>query len=147
MIPQSTPYESLRLENQLCFPLYACSREIIRQYKSLLDPLGLTYTQYLTMMVLWEHGCVTAKALGGMLHLDSGTLTPLLKRLESKGYLTRRRDPEDERSLLVSPTETGMALRDQAVKIPVRIAETTPLSIEDGQALYRILYEILAQAR
>ena len=90
-------YDALKLENQLCFPLYACSKEIVRKYKPFLDELDLTYTQYIAMMVLWEHRQISVKDMGALLYLDSGTLTPVLKKLEQKGYLVRARDSEDER--------------------------------------------------
>ena len=138
-------YDRLRLENQLCFPLYACSREIIKQYKPFLDELDLTYTQYITMMVLWERTSLTAKELGEALFLDSGTLTPLLKKLEGKGYLTRKRSAEDERSLVVTVTDAGLALRDRAVRIPEAMAACSPLTPEEGEALYRILYRLLGK--
>ena len=136
-------YDRLRLENQLCFPLYACSREIIKQYKPFLDELDLTYTQYITMMVLWERTSLTAKELGEALFLDSGTLTPLLKKLEAKGDLTRKRSAEDERSLIVTVTDAGLALRDRAVRIPEAMAACSPLTPEEGEALHRILYRLL----
>jgi len=139
-------YEALKLENQLCFPLYAAARETIKGYKPFLDRLDLTYTQYITMMVLWERRAVTAKELGDCLFLDSGTLTPLLKKLEAKGYLTRKRSAEDERSLVVTVTEAGMALREQAVSIPEEIAACSALTPEDGATLYRILYQMLGKA-
>ncbi len=138
-------YDRLRLENQLCFPLYACSREIIKQYKPFLDELDLTYTQYITMMVLWERTSLTAKELGEALFLDSGTLTPLLKKLEAKGFLTRKRSAEDERSLVVTVTDAGLALRDRAVRIPEAMAACSPLTPEEGEALYRILYRLLGK--
>ncbi len=141
----SAMYDRLRLENQLCFPLYACSREIIKQYKPFLDELDLTYTQYITMMVLWERTSLTAKELGETLFLDSGTLTPLLKKLEAKGYLTRKRSAEDERSLVVTVTDAGLALRDRAVRIPEAMAACSPLTPEEGEALYRILYRLLGK--
>ena len=141
----SAMYDRLRLENQLCFPLYACSREIIKQYKPFLDELDLTYTQYITMMVLWERTSLTAKELGEALFLDSGTLTPLLKKLEAKGYLTRKRSAEDERSLIVTVTDAGLALRDRAVRIPEAMAACSPLTPEEGEALYRILYPLLGK--
>ena len=136
-------YDALLLKNQLCFPLYACSREIIKRYKPFLDPLGLTYTQYITMMVLWERHTVTAKELGQRLLLDSGTLTPLLKKLEARGLLDRRRDPMDERNLLVSATEAGEALKEAAVRVPYQMAGCLPLSPEDGQELHRLLCRLL----
>ena len=141
----SAMYDRLRLENQLCFPLYACPREIIKQYKPFLDELDLTYTQYITMMVLWERTSLTAKELGEALFLDSGTLTPLLKKLEAKGFLTRKRSAEDERSLVVTVTDAGLALRDRAVRIPEAMAACSPLTPEEGEALYRILYRLLGK--
>lgn len=140
-------YESLKLENQLCFPLYACSKEIVRKYKSILDELGLTYTQYIAMMVLWEKKQVNVKELGQHLYLDSGTLTPLLKKLEGKGYLTRERSREDERSLLISITKKGEALRERAVKVPERMGQCIRLSSEEAVLLHDLLYKILDQTQ
>ena len=142
---KSSKYDALLLSNQLCFPLSACSREIIKQYKPFLDEIDLTYTQYITMMVLWESRCVTVKELGLKLYLDSGTLTPLLKKMESKGLLTRKRSEEDERSLLVTITEKGEALRERAVNIPSKLTECVKLSEEEAKSLYAILYKLLEQ--
>lgn len=136
-------YDALKLENQLCFPLYACSREIIRQYKPFLDELELTYTQYITMLVLWEHGPVTVKELGQFLFLDSGTLTPLLKKMEAKGLISRRRDRDDERSLIVSLTCEGEAMKDRALAVPAQMARCLRLAPEEAQELYRLLYKLL----
>ena len=136
-------YDALKLENQLCFPLYACSKEIIRQYKPFLDKLDLTYTQYIVMLVLWEEKSVNLKELGSRLYLDSGTLTPLLKKLESKGLITRARAQHDERNLLIQLTPAGEALREEAVTVPLSIARCTPLTPEEAAALYGILYKIL----
>ena len=136
-------YDSLKLDNQLCFPLYACAKEIVRQYKPYLDDLDLTYTQYVTMMVLWEENHLSVKALGKRLYLDSGTLTPLLKKLEAKGYLTRTRSEADERSVIISLTDEGLALRDRALAVPERMKGCVRLSEEDSQNLYRILYQLL----
>ena len=138
-------YDALKLENQLCFPLYACSKEIVRAYKPYLDELDLTYTQYITMMVLWEHRELRAKALGQRLYLDSGTLTPLLKRLEEKGYVVRRRSTEDERDLIVSLTEQGEALKERAVTVPQRLAACVDLDPQKAQALYGLLHEVLGK--
>lgn len=113
--------ELLKLDNQLCFAVYACSREIIKSYRPYLEKLGLTYTQYITMMVLWETGEISAKDLGNKLHLDSGTLTPLLKKLENMGLVKRQRDAEDERSLLVTLTNKGRELKTNAGEIPEKI--------------------------
>ena len=136
-------YELLRLENQLCFPLYACSREVIKQYKPYLDEIDLTYTQYIAMMVLWEKKSVSVKELGSALFLDSGTLTPLLKKMEGKGLITRKRSADDERSLIVSLTEEGEALRDRAVEVPIKMAQCNCLEPEEARELYRLLYKIL----
>ncbi len=141
-----TKKDPLRLENQLCFPLYACARETIKLYKPYLDELDLTYTQYIAMMVLWEKKSVTVKEMGAMLHLDSGTLTPLLKKMEAKGLLSRRRSTEDERSLIVSLTEEGEALRERAVDIPAKMSQCVNLEPEEARELYRLLYKLLQQA-
>lgn len=136
-------YDALKIENQLCFPLYAASREVIKKYKPFLDAIDLTYTQYITMMILWEKTTVTAKELGEKLYLDSGTLTPLLKKLEVKGLISRKRSEEDERNLLVSLTKAGAALREKAVDIPVKMAQCVLLEPQEAQELYRLLYKIL----
>lgn len=138
-------YKSLLLDNQLCFPLYACARETIKLYKPFLDELDLTYTQYITMMVLWEREAVSVKELGEALYLDSGTLTPLLKKMEAKGLLSRRRSPEDERSLIVSLTDAGRAMRDKAVDVPRKMSRCVSLEPEEAQELYRLLYKLLKQ--
>lgn len=136
-------YDALKLENQLCFPLYACSREIIKQYKPFLDKINLTYTQYIVMMVMWEKKCVNVKELGECLYLDSGTLTPLLKKLEQKKFLTRMRSEKDERNLIVTITEEGEALKEKAAAVPEQIARCTKLSPEEAVMLYQILYKML----
>ena len=142
-MPKESGYESLKLENQLCFPLYACAKEVVRRYKPFLDELDLTYTQYITMMVLWEERLMNVKELGQRLFLDSGTLTPLLKKLEQKGYLSRHRAKEDERNLMIAVTEEGMKLRERALSVPPRIAECICLSPEEAMVLYKVLYKIL----
>ena len=136
-------YDALKLSNQLCFPLYAASRETIKLYKPHLDKLDLTYTQYITMMVLWEKKQQTVKELGAALYLDSGTLTPLLKKLEDKGLVRRNRSELDERNLIVSITEQGEALREQAVGIPEILAKCVNLTPEETMTLYRLLYKLL----
>ena len=138
-------YDTLKLTNQICFPLYAASRKIINRYTPFLEKLDLTYTQYITMMVLWEEKEVTAKELGRRLYLDSGTLTPLLKKMEAKGLLTRSRSSYDERNLVVKITQKGEQLRDKALEVPERMAECSSLDTEDRADLYRILYEILGE--
>lgn len=135
--------DALKLENQLCFPLYACSKEIVRRYKPYLDELDLTYTQYITMMVLWEEDEINVKELGRKLYLDSGTLTPLLKKLEAKGYITRSRSKEDERNLVVKITGSGKTLREKACEIPAKVGSCVNLSEEKAKLLYETLYQIL----
>ena len=139
----TTKYEALKLKNQLCFPLYAASREIIKQYRPYLDNLDLTYTQYIAMMVFWEEGKLSVKELGKKLFLDSGTLTPVLKSLESKGYVIRSRSKEDERVLDVEITEKGEALKEQAVTIPQSVAGCVKLDGEEAMQLYQLLYKVL----
>lgn len=136
-------YDALKLDQQYCFPLYACSRELIKEYKPFLDELDLTYTQYITMLVLWERNSVNVKTLGDQLFLDSGTLTPLLKKLESKGLITRKRSREDERNLIVSITEAGEALKARALSIPGQIAASFNLTEDEMKTLYHLLYKFL----
>ena len=136
-------FDPLKLKNQICFPLYACAKEIVKAYKPYLDELDLTYTQYITMMVMWEHKELRVKEVGKYLYLDSSTLTPLLKRLEEKGYVARRRSTEDERDLIVSVTEKGEALREKALTVPERLAACVKIEPEKTQTLYEILYELL----
>ena len=138
-------YECLLLERQLCFPLYACARETIKLYTPFLDQLDLTYTQYIAMLVLWEKRSVTVKEMGEALYLDSGTLTPLLKKMEAKGLLTRRRSAEDERSLIVTLTEAGLALRERAVEVPSQMARCVNLEPEERQELCRLLNKLLKE--
>ncbi|MBQ6416683.1 MAG: MarR family transcriptional regulator [Butyrivibrio sp.] len=147
MTDNEEKYESLKLGNQLCFPLYACSKEIIRRYKPYLDKIDLTYTQYITMMVMWEKKTVNVKTLGECLYLDSGTLTPVLKKLESKGYITRERSSEDERNLVVSITSDGEKLRDEAISIPSSIGSCVKLSEDEAKILYNLLYKIIGNVR
>jgi DNA-binding MarR family transcriptional regulator len=136
-------YDALKLENQLCFPLYACSRGIVNLYTPFLKPLGLTYTQYIVFLVLWEHDGITVGELGTKLRLDNGTITPLLKKMQDKGYVTRNRSKSDERVVIVSLTDKGWALREEAVKIPAAIGQCVPLDPEDASALYALLYKVL----
>lgn len=141
----NSKYDVLKLENQLCFPLYAAAREVVKQYRPYLDELDITYTQYITMMVMWEEKEITVKALGEKLFLDSGTMTPVLKSLEAKGYVTRKRNTIDERSVSVFLTDSGEALKEKAVDIPAKVAGCTNLTAEEGLQLYRILYKILSK--
>ena len=137
-------YKELRLENQLCFPLYACAKEVTRRYKPFLDPLGLTYTQYITMMVLWEKKEVRVKDLGEVLYLDSGTPTPLLKRLEQKGLITRSRYQDDERALCVQITDLGETLQEKAKSVPEEMRACLPLSAKEMQVLKKLLDRTLS---
>lgn len=143
--PQTGAYDSLRLDHQLCFPLYAASREIIRHYRPFLEELDLTYTQYITMMVLWEEQTLSVKELGRRLYLDSGTLTPVLKSMEAKGYIRRVRSKEDERVVLACLTEEGAALRERAVSVPAAMQGCVRLSPEEAMVLYKLLYKLLDQ--
>ena len=136
-------YDNMNLENQLCFPLYAASREMIKAYRPYLEKLELTYTQYIAMVVLWEEKRISAKELGKKLFLDSGTLTPVLKSLEGKGLVTRSRFPEDERVLLVEVTEEGYALKETASGIPEKVSFGLNLGSEDMYKLYELLYKLL----
>ncbi len=138
-------YDLLKLENQLCFPLYACSKEIIRKYKPFLDPLGLTYTQYITLLALWEEDNLTVKALGEKLYLDSGTLTPLLKKMELQSLITRVRSSDDERNVYIKLTEKGRGLRAKASVVPEQIGKCISLSPEEVRFLHQTLYKILNQ--
>ena len=138
-------FDPLKLENQLCFPLYAASKELVRRYKPHLDKLDLTYTQYIAMMVMWEHTKMNVKELGEYLFLDSGTLTPLLKTLEKKGLVTRARSKEDERNLVVCVTEKGMALRDKALEVPKKVAGCIQLDEADAKELYILLHKLMKQ--
>lgn len=135
--------DPLLLRNQLCFPIYACAREIIKAYHEPLSALNLTYTQYLVMMVLWEEKQKNVRELGECLYLDSGTLTPLLKKLEAKGCIVRERCPEDERCVIVSLTAEGEALREKAKNVPRCMAEKSPLTEEEAGMLYKTLYKLL----
>ena len=137
--------EVLLLENHLCFPLYACSRETIKLYKPYLSKLDLTYTQYIAMLLLWEYGSMTVKEIGDHLFLDSGTLTPLLKKLEAKGVITRTRSQKDERNLDVALTDAGRALQDKALSIPLSMGQYNPLSLEETVTLYNLLYKMLGR--
>ena len=141
----ASKYDCIRLGNQLCFPLYACAKEIVRQYRRPLQALGLTYTQYVVMMVLWEHGGMTEGELGKIVHLDSGTLAPLLKRLEKQGYLKRARLDGNERKLFLSLTETGKELKDKAICVPASMQGCIDLPEEELLELKRLLDKALTQ--
>ena len=136
-------YDCLKIENQLCFPLYAASREVIKQYNPYLQKIDLTYTQYVAMMVLWDVKKTTVKDLGEKLYLDSGTLTPLLKSLEAKGLVKRSRSKEDERVLIVEITAKGEELKNEAVEIPKAMMGCVKLTQEEAATLYSLLYKVL----
>ncbi len=136
-------YDCLKLENQMCFPLYACAKEVVKRYKPFLDEIDLTYTQYIAMMVFWEHKEMNVKELGAYLFLDSGTLTPVLKKLEQKGYITRKRSDKDERVLNVAITEEGEALKERAVDIPAKVGGCVQLEPQEAQQLYVLLRKLL----
>ncbi len=136
-------FDALKLENQMCFPLYAAAREVTKLYRPYLDVLNLTYTQYITMMVLWECGECSVKALGDKLYLDSGTLTPVLKNMESKGFVRRVRSREDERMLIVTLTDEGRALKGRAKSVPAQVGSCIRLTPEEAKTLYRLLYKLL----
>ena len=140
------PAEALKLDNQVCFPLYAAAREVTKLYRPYLDALNLTYTQYITMMVLWENRSCSAKKLGEKLYLDSGTLTPVIKSLEQKGFVKRSRSAVDERVLMVEVTDKGFALREEAKSVPQKMAACTNLTPEEAQTLYKLLYKVLGES-
>ena len=141
------PDELLKLENQLCFPLYACSKEVVHRYAPYLDELGLTYTQYLVMLALWEHGTLSVTQLGELLYLASGTLTPLLKKMEAKGYVTRTRSASDERRVDVALTEAGSDLKVRARSVPLNMGACVNLSFEEGVQLVSLLRKVLGNVR
>ncbi|MDE7229414.1 MAG: MarR family transcriptional regulator [Oscillospiraceae bacterium] len=141
----SDKYDALKLENQLCFPLYVCAKEIVKAYTPYLDELGITYTQYITMMVMWEHKELRVKEIGEHLYLDSGTLTSVLKKLEEKGFVTRRRSEKDERDLIVTITDSGEELKNRAVHIPEQLGACVELDPQNAKELYDLLYEVIGK--
>ena len=136
-------YENLKLDNQLCFPLYTASRLVIHRYQPMLKDLDLTYPQYLVLMVLWEKDEVNLSAIAEKLQLQSNTLTPLLKRLQQRGFLDRKRSESDERNIVITLTDKGKKLKDQACNVPELLSEQLPLSAEEAKELYRILYKMI----
>ena len=137
-------FDPLKLENQLCFPMYACAKEIVRRYRPYLDELDITYTQYITMMVMWEHEKIISTDLSAYLHLDYGTLTPVLKKLETMGMIKRRRAAKDERLLEIELTDAGRGLREKAGHIPGKMSGLLGLSAKEAKTLYDLLYKTLA---
>ena len=138
-------YERIRLKNQLCFPLYACAKEVVRRYREPLEKLGLTYTQYVVMMAFWEFGGMSEKEVGEKVHLDSGTLDPLLKRLEKQGYVRRVRPENNERVLFVTLTEAGEALKEEALKVPDSMKGCIDLPDEELWELKKLLDKALSK--
>ncbi|ERL07501.1 DNA-binding MarR family transcriptional regulator [Olsenella profusa DSM 13989] len=138
----TTDDDLLLLDRQLCFPLYACSKEVVRRYAPLLEPLGLTYTQYIALMVVWEQGAITMHDLGKRLLLDSGTLTPLLRKLEGRGIISRERSCQDARKVYVRATDRGMELREQARSVPRAMGQCFGLTHEEADDLRRILKKV-----
>jgi len=141
--PEYDPDEALKLKNQLCFPLYAAARRITSAYTPVLKPLGLTYTQYIVLLVLWEEDGQSVSDICEKLLLDSGTITPVLKKLESQGIVERQRCAEDERCVRISLTEAGRELKKQAAQVPLQVASCVRLAPEEAQQLYTLLYKIL----
>ena len=135
--------EMLKLENQLCFPLYACAKEVVRRYTPLLEPLGLTYTQYIAMMVMWEHKSISVRDMGKLLFLDSGTLTPMLKKMEKAGWITRKRSERDERMVMLSITERGEQLQEKAAEVPSGMAGCVTLENDEAMQLYTLLHKMM----
>ena len=135
--------EKLKLENQLCFPLYACAKEIVRRYTPLLEPLGLTYTQYIAMMVMWEYKSISVRDMGKLLFLDSGTLTPMLKKMEKAGWISRKRSEEDERMVMISITAEGEKLHDRAEAIPSKMAGCVALEGDEALQIYTLLHKLM----
>ena len=137
-------YPQLRLGTQICFPLYACAKEIVRRYTPFLEPFNLTYTHYITMMVIWEKGEVTVSELGKALCLDSGTLTPVLKKLEAHGYVKRTRKADDERCVVITPTAEGLALQEKLKDVPMNVGSCIRLEASEASQLYALLHKVLA---
>lgn len=137
-------FDCLRLENQLCFPLYACSKAVTHKYRAFLDPFDLTYTQYITMMVLWEEKEINVKSLGERLYLDSGTLTPLLKKLESKKLISRHRAKDDERNLIIRLTKEGEKLQEEMLVVPHEMSGCVSLEKKEAEELLRLLGKVMA---
>ena len=135
--------EILKLSNQLCFPLYACGKEIVRKYKPILDKFDLTYTQYIVLLVLWENDNLSVKEIGEKLYLDSGTLTPLIVKLEKKGIIKKKKNKDDERGLIISLTKKGQDLKEEIIQVPQYISNCVNLSQEEAITLYKLLYKVL----
>ena len=136
-------HEIMKLNNQLCFPLYAAARNVTSLYTPWLKPLGLTYTQYITLLVLWEKDGVSVSEIGSKLMLDNGTLSPMLKKMEQSGYIERNRSKDDDRVVIITLTQKGRELQEQAKDIPEKVGSCIDLPIEKARELYDLLYELL----
>lgn len=136
-------FNPLALDNQLCFPLYACARKVVGMYTPFFKPLGITYTQYIVFMVLWEQDGVSVHTLGEKLYLDSGTLTPVLKKMEAAGYVRRERSREDERVTIIHLTDAGRAMREKCEQIPMKLGQCVPMELEDAIQLRTLLHRLL----
>ena len=144
MSSKTTETPQLLLENQICFPLYSAANAVVRAYRPLLDELDITYLQYMVLMVLWEERSLNVKELGQRLGLDSGTLTPLLKRLQARGFVDRKRSEQDERARIITATRKGRALKTRARDIPQKLACTIGLPVAKGRELKNLCRELLA---
>ena len=140
-------HEIMKLDNQLCFPLYAAARNVTGLYTPYLKPLGLTYTQYITFLVLWEKDGISVSEIGSRLMLDNGTLSPMLKKMEQAGYIERKRSKDDDRVVIISLTEKGRDLQKKAREIPEKVGSCIDLPIEKAKELYDLLYELLENQR
>ena len=138
-------YDCLKLDNQLCFPLYAAAKKVVSLYEPFLKPLHLTYTQYIVLLVLWEEDEINVKALGERIYLDSGTLTPLLRKLEKKSLIRRLKNPSDQRNLIIQLTKEGHFLEEEAKTIPAKVGSCLSLSEKDAVELYRLTHLVLAR--
>lgn len=140
---EDNKYDTIKISSQLCFPLYVCAKDIVRRYTPYLNKINLTYTQYVVMMAMWEHRKLNITDLGNYVHLDSGALTPLLKKLENKGYILREKSRIDERSKIISITKKGLSLRDEAVNIHKKMGRSINISKEEFDLLYSLLYKVI----
>lgn len=136
-------YEAIRLRNQLCFPIYLCSKELVCKYSEVLEEYNLTYTQYIAMLYIWEHGESNLKEMAKIMMLDASTLTPLLKKLEHKGFIKRARSPLDERNLVIQLTEEGKALQDRVIEVPQKMGKCLNLSEQEAKTLYELIYKVV----
>ena len=137
-------FDCLKLENQLCFPLYVASKYLVRSYTPILEEFDLTYTQYIAMMAMWEHKLLSMNELGKILYLDSGTLTPLVNKLIKKGYLQKQTDPNDKRMISITLTEKGSSLKQEMKQVPGKVAKCICMDQEEAQALRKYLDKIIA---